>query len=295
MLRYHRHVSRRRPGERLTSARLYLRSLHDDVLSARHSSGARVRTAHLLGFLAPLHEAASRALQPEGEVTLIVADSRDWGLICSYPYGLPFTRTVPGASLVIAAADYPERLKKRFDDLLLAAGKAGASPGPVSEFLDLLVGHEWGHAVANRSGLRTGVKWLDELMATYLLVAALLATGGEEGHSLLERWTRVQVAATADLRGALDEFEYPRGRLPLAQMLWFQGTFTQRALELAPARGWGLALELREALARAGGEGAPHRGDVARALVEVEPSFRPWFAVFGEGQSSSDEAGESLS
>ena len=295
MLRYHRHVTRRRPGERLSSARLYLRSLHDDALSARHSYGARTRTAHLLGFLAPLQEAAKEALEPAGEVSLLVANSRDWQLVCSYPYGLPFTRNLPDTSVIVAAADYPERLKKRFDDLLLAAGKAGAAPGPVSEFLDLLVGHEWGHAVANRSGLRTGVKWLDELMATYLLVAGLLATGGAEGHALLERWTRVQVAATADLKGALDEFEYPRGRMQLAKLLWFQGTFTQRALELAEGRGWELAVALKGALARGAGDPAPHRGDVARALVEVEPSFRPWFAVFGDGQLSAGEAGDSLS
>src|SRR5690554_8148536 len=155
--RYHRPMTRRRPGERMRSARLYLRGLHDEALSARHSQGARTRTAHLLGFLAPLQAAAREVLEPSGEVSLLVVNSRDWQLVCSYPYGLPFTRSLPGTSVVIAAADYPERLKKRFDDLLLAAGKAGAAPGPVSEFLDLLVGHEWGHAVANRSGLRTGV------------------------------------------------------------------------------------------------------------------------------------------
>ncbi len=274
-------MNRRRPGERLDSARLYLRALRGEALSARHSSGARTRTAHLLGFLEPLHLAAVEALRPDGEVTLLVAHSRDWQLVCSYPYGLPFTRNLPSTSVIIAAADYPERLKKRFDDLLLTAGKAGAAPGPVAEFLDMLVGHEWGHAVANRAGLRTGVKWLDELMATYLLVAGLLATGGEEGHALLERWTRVQVAATAALKGALDEFEYPRGRMPLARLLWFQGVFTARALELAPHRGWELAVALREALAREAGASAPDRGDVARALVEVEPSFRQWFSVFG--------------
>ncbi len=288
-------MTRRRPGERLSAARLYLRSLEGGALAARHSSGARTRTAHLLGFLSPLHEAAATALGPEGEVTLLVANHRDWHLVCSYPYGLPFTRNMPSTSVVIAAADYPERLKRRFDDLLLAAGKAGAAPGPVSEFLDLLVGHEWGHAVANRSGLRTGVKWLDELMATYLLVAGLLATGGEEAHALLERWTRVQVAATADLKGALDEFEYPRGRMELAKLLWFQGVFTERALALAPARGFDLALELRAALSRDEGAPAPDRGDVARALVEVEPSFRPWFAVFGEDPAQAGVTGVSLS
>lgn len=267
----------------MRSARLYLRGLHDEALSARHSQGARTRTAHLLGFLAPLQAAAREVLEPSGEVSLLVAGPRDWQLVCSYPYGLPFTRNLTGSSVIVAAADYPERLTRRFDELFLAAGKAGAPPGHISEFLDLIVGHEWGHAIANQSGLRTMVRWLDEFMATYLFAQALLATGGVAGERLLTKWTAVQVAATAELKGALDEFEYPRGRMGLPQMLWFQGTFMKRALELAPQRGWDLVVALREALPEMGGPGASrHRGDVARALIEVEPSFRPWFAVFGE-------------
>ncbi len=267
----------------MRSARLYLRSLNDDVLSARHSQGARTRTAHLLGFLVPLQAAARDVLAPSGEVSLLVAGTRDWQLICSYPYGLPFTRNVPGGSVIVAAADYPERMTRRFDDLFLTAGKAGVAPGHVSEFLDLIVGHEWGHAVANQSGLRTMVRWLDEFMATYLFVQALLSTGGTAGETLLSKWADVQMAATAELRAALDEFEYPRGRMGLPQMLWFQGTFMRRALELAPQRGWDLVLALRSALPDVGGPGASrHRGDVARALIEVERSFRQWFAVFGE-------------
>ncbi len=274
----------------MRSARLYLRGLHDDVLSARHSHGARTRTAHLLGFLSPLQAAAQPVLGPSGEVSLLVAGSRDWQLVCSYPYGLPFTRNLQGGSVIVAAADYPERLTRRFDDLFLTAGKAGAPPGHVSEFLDLIVGHEWGHAVANQSGLRTMVRWLDEFMATYVFAQALLATGGETGKRLLSKWTAVQVAATSELRGALDEFEYPRGRMGLPQMLWFQGTFMTRALELAPARGWDLVLALRAALPDVMGPGATrHRGDVARALIEVEPSFRRWFAVFGEEATVEDD------
>lgn len=277
----------------MQSARLYLRGLHDEALSARHSQGARTRTAHLLGFLAPLQAAARDVLEPTGEVSLLVAGSRDWQLVCSYPYGLPFTRNLSGSSVIVAAADYPERLTRRFDELFLAAGKAGAPPGHVSEFLDLIVGHEWGHAIANQSGLRTMVRWLDEFMATYLFAQALLATGGAAGERLLAMWTAVQVAATSELKGALDEFEYPRGRMRLPQMLWFQGTFTRRALELAPDRGWDLVVALRAALPAVGGPGASrHRGDVARALIEVEPSFRRWFAVFGESPFDEDDSGE---
>ena len=42
-----------------------------------------------------------------------------------------------------------------------------------------------------------------------------------------------------------------------------------------PQRGWSFPLELRAALPVA------NRGELARSLVAVEPSFRPWFAVFG--------------
>src|SRR5690606_40170899 len=97
--------------------------------------------------------------------------------------------------------------------LVLQAGRGGVgAPGHIGECLDLMVGHEWGHAMANRSGLRTGVKWLDEFMATYLLVQALLETGVAESGELLARWTALQVAATKHVKGALDDLEYPRGR-----------------------------------------------------------------------------------
>lgn len=259
--------------------RVYLRPYPHSELPARHSAGARVRTTQLLGFLLPLHRAAAPVLQPQGDVSLVVVDAPDWRSIFNYPYGLPFTRNLPDSAVVVAAADYQERLLRRFDDPLLRAAKAGVrAPGQVGELLDLMVGHEWGHAIANRSGLRTNVKWLDEFMATYLFVQALMATGGSASREMLSAWSDVQVAAHAELKGALDDFEYPRGRMGLAQLLWFQGVFTQRALALAPERGWDLAVELRAALP------AEHRGKVSSALVEIEPSFRTWFAVFGAAE-----------
>ncbi len=258
------------------------------ALPTRHSQGARARAALLRHFLAPLHQQASAALAPSGEVTLVVAAAHDWRRLCTYPYGFPFTRTAAGgrSSTVIAAADYQPRLTHAFDDVLLAAAKAGqVAPADVTELLDLMVGHEWGHAVANVSGLRTHVRWLDELIATYVLVQALRATGQTERLARLAAWARVQVAGDdgaaqapdASGRGGTDlaSFEYPRGRTGLARSLWFQGVFTERALEVAALRGWGFLRALRTALP------AAHRGEVARALIETDQSFRPWFAVFG--------------
>lgn len=287
----------RRSGAALDSTGVYLRELPvepgEGALVTRHSQGARSRAALLRHFLAPLHAEAAKALETKGDVVLLVASAQDWRRLCTYPYGFPFTRTAAGSSSasVVAAADYPPRFVRRFDDVLLEAAKSGeAPPAEIGEFLDLMIGHEWGHAVANLSGLRTHVRWLDELVATYVMVQALRATDQTVRLARVEAWSRVQVAGGdgADARSRrvgedevrpaafdLASFEYPRGRTGLARSLWFQGVFTQRALEVSAARGWEFLIALRTALP------AAHRGEVARALIDTEASFRPWFAVFG--------------
>ncbi|HRN19579.1 MAG TPA: hypothetical protein PLU66_10895, partial [Trueperaceae bacterium] len=146
------------PNPKAALAGVYLRPLPGGVLPARHSAGARVRAAQMQAFLQPLHASALRALGSTAEVTLLVLGSGDWRRVCRYPYGLPFTRTGVGGgnAAVIAAADYQPRLLRRFDEVMLAAARVGVSaPAQPGEFIDLLVGHEWGHAVANLSGLRT--------------------------------------------------------------------------------------------------------------------------------------------
>ena len=257
--------------------KVYLQELPDPVLAARFSGGARRRAGQLQGFLKGLSEAAT-PLGPLEGAELLVIGSGDWRRLFSYPYGLPFTRSKPkGAGVsIVAAADYPPRLLRRFDDVLLRAAGAGErAPGDVREFLDLLIGHEWGHAAANLSGLRFRVKWLDEFMATYLFLLALREAGAEDVLARFAQWARVQVAGSAANRADLGAFEYPRVRLSFDNLLWFQGVFTLRAAELARTRGWDFPLAMRAA-------GARSRGDVAGALLEVEPSFKEWFVVFAE-------------
>jgi len=259
------------------SRRVFLRALPDSLVPGRHSAGARRRTAFLQRFLLPLERVAQAALPLDGDVQLLVVAPKDWRRISSYPYGLPFARSSPRLVSLVVAADYPPRLNARFDSLLLAAGRGGVrAPGDIREFLDLLVGHEWGHAAANRAGLRTRVKWFDELMATYLFAQGLRAAGESGALARLRAWAALQIAATAGQGGALDGFEYPRGKMKLARLLWYQGVFTEQALAVAERRGWGFPLAMAERLP------APDRGALARALMEVEPGFRRWFAVFAQ-------------
>jgi hypothetical protein len=199
-----------------------------------------------------------------------------------------------------------------------AGGSATLEEAPLAradarELFDLVVGHEWGHALAIAAGLRTRVKWLDELVATTAFLAALDELGAVETRRRFLAWAEVQVAGGAAAAEAapprpgrhgqsggvgpapkpepprrdLGAFEAPRGRLRLPELVWFQGVFAQRAEELVAADGWGFLKRLGVALQEvdvgrgrdARGRGA--RGEVARALIAVEPSFRDWFRTFG--------------
>jgi len=191
-----------------------------------------------------------------------------------------------------------------------AAGAATLEEAPLAradarELFDLVVGHEWGHALAVAAGLRTRVKWLDELVATTAFLAALDELGAVETRRRFLAWAEVQVAGGAAAAGVerprhgrrlpagpdlprrdLGAFETPRGRLRLPELAWFQGVFAQRADDLVTTDGWGFLERLRWALEDVDtGRGRDARGEVARALVKVEPSFRGWFRTFGDATS----------
>lgn len=192
-------------------------------------------------------------------------------------HAVPAADAVPASHAVPAAdAGPPSRAP--------TALEAPAPSGDVRELLDLIVGHEWGHAVASLAGLRLRVGWLDELLATVIYLAALRSTGGEALAARMLAWAAVQAAGGDDSRRDLGAFEYPRGRLRLAQSMYFQGVFTRRAWELVAGgqrEPWSFVLALHAAVAPVASARDRHRGDVARALMEVEPSFRDWFATFG--------------
>jgi len=324
---------------------VFLRELPDPWLPARASAsrravGAAARARRVQAFLVPLQRAAAARFELHGHAELWVLAADDWARVTRAPYGWPFTRTRPtpasaaGAAgpttAIVVAAEVPGRLLQRFEPVLLAAARAGVMPpragGPPAaaaagaatleeapfaradarELFDLVVGHEWGHALAIAAGLRTRVKWLDELVATTAFLAALDELGASETRRRLLAWAEVQVTGGAAVtevarphhgrRGAdpganrslaparrdLGAFDAPGGRLRLPEMVWFQGVFARRAEELVAADGWGFLERLGAALQAVDvGRGRDARGEVARALIAVEPSFRAWFRTFG--------------
>lgn len=310
---------------------MFLLDLDDPDLPARASTGAVGRARRLQAFLRPLHRAGAARAALVGRTELWVLDDRDWAKVARVPYGWPFTRTRPSpasaahadgpTTAIVVAAEVPGRLLRRFEPLLLAAARAGVGPpvipsgasvleaplvrGDARELFDLVVGHEWGHAWAVAAGLRTRVKWLDELVATTAFLAALRETDADDIARRFLAWAEVQVVGGEGAHEALPPrtprsgegpssprtggpprrdlgaFETPRARLRLPELAWFQGVFARRAWALVEADGWGFLLRLRAELEGLGPlVGRDSRGDVARALIAVDPSFRDWFRTF---------------
>lgn len=255
-------------------------------------------------YLADLHNSLETGLGRDlAPVRLLVLSEADWRSASPYPYGFTFFRRLKdGSGVIFAPADYPANLLWVFKALLV---KGEHKPRTSLEmFLDLTLGHELGHAIADQIGLRTHVKWLDEFLATYLYLVALKNTMPEALQAALE-WGRVLSGtnlecALADMallkpsgartqkrrtqkqldttvpRHDLGAFEYPLVRLPLANQAWYQARFTLFAAELLETHGFDFIEAALEVLPKAKGRGA-----ISKALVRLEPSFKSWFASFG--------------
>lgn len=247
-----------------------MQALPHPAVPAWASSGAVLRAKALQGYLADL-EQTLKAYKPIPAVTVMVLGEADWRARTRHPYGFPFQRTSLKEGLYLfIPARYPERFVWRLREVLMPAAKlARKLPGRVESFLDLNLGHEYAHAVQVAWGLRTRVRWVDEFVANYLYLLALLQARPE----LYE-----QAVAWGALIAGLTPQEpslggYDRKPHNLSDQLWFQGQFTTQAARLVESGRDQLLTGLLQA--------APlKRSTVHKVLVGLEPSLREWFAEF---------------
>ncbi len=204
--------------------------------------------------------------------------------------------------VIFAPANYPPRMLWTYREVILKAQKAGIpAPGMLEEFLDLALGHELGHAVADQLGLRTGVRWIDEFLATFLYLLSLKNTNPQALGRVLQ-WAEVfgiasnennlkpslikptkvytkqllaQAQASPVTRTDLGAFEFPFSRLTPANQAWFQAKLLKQAHSILETRGVGFMVQALEQLVQLNG-----RGQISRALLTLEPGLKAWFKVF---------------
>ncbi|WP_456409709.1 hypothetical protein [Oceanithermus sp.] len=250
-----------------------LRRLPHPHVPAEYSPGGRLRVAELQRFLVLLHNALAQ-LRPIPPVTLYVLDEHDWRRFTRLPYGYPFQRSKPGEGHgVFAPLRYPDRLLERLTRVFAeAARRGGRLPGPLVVFLDLMIAHEYAHAVAVAWGLRARVRWVDEFLANYLYLLALYRSD-RDLYGQARAWAKLASRLEPERR-SLSGFErYPRR--PLAEQLWFQGVFTLEAARMIEESGDRF---VRRLLATA----PLSRRDLHRKLLAAEPGLKAFFRTFGE-------------
>lgn len=216
----------------LTTKKVYLHTLADDVLPMRYSVNTLRRAAQMQRFLKELMQASNASKRLE----LLVLSRSDWYNLSSFPYGLPLSKTKkdPETNLfnatLFVAADYPPRLLQRFDAPLLKAAKEGyKAPGEPRELLDLLAGCEWAHALLLSNREQTNEKWQDEIRVVSSFTQALKAAGHDFLLEQFKTWAKVQKAGGDE--ALLSDFTYPRCKMPFVKMLYLQGLLSLEALE----------------------------------------------------------------
>lgn len=265
------------------------------------------RAVALQKYLEELHTSLEISLERDfAPVKLLVYDQTDWGKNAPYPYGFTFYRRLSsGQGVIFAPADYPARLLWTYREVVLQAEKTGIkTPGTLEEFLDLALGHELGHAVADQLELRTRVRWVDEFLATFFYLLALKNTNPEALKRVLQ-WAQVfgvggsknnlnssltqpagirvrktqqrleNAGASRVTRTDLGAFEFPFSRLTPANQAWFQAKLLTQANNILDARGASFILEALEHLVKLKG-----RGEITRAMLKLEPGLKAWFKVF---------------
>lgn len=262
--------------------KVYLRSLGGTPISTRYSAGAQRRAAQLGRFIGELHEAAAPKLHAAAP-HLLVVNRRDWKKLFSYPYGFSFARETKQSNKdnsdrrvsIVAAADYPERLLHRFDAVLVRAAKEKIMPpGELREFFDLFIGQQWGYAAANLAGLRTRVRWLDELFASYLFLLTLSDLGWDDMAQRFVVWSELQHVGSSSEPLVLSDFTYPRAKTKFDKGLWFQGTLTCQANELVQRHGWTLLVHLEANRATSS------QKLFTAELQRLDPKFSAWLDQF---------------
>lgn len=221
----------------LTTKKVYLHTLADDILPLRYSVNTLRRAAQMQRFLKELMLATNIS----GRLELLVLNRSDWYNLSSFHYGLPLSKTKkdPETNLfnatLFVAADYPPRLIQRFNDPLLKAAKEGyKAPGEPRELLDLLAGCEWAHVLhlvnqkhsANQE--QSDEKWQDEIRAVAGFTRALKKAGHDFLLGQFKTWAGVQKAGGDE--ADLTEFTYPRCKMRFTTMLYLQGSLALEAL-----------------------------------------------------------------
>jgi hypothetical protein len=259
----------------------------EGVVPTYYTPGYQQRARALQRFVSAEMGFAQRRLGVKLPLSLAVLDKAQWSVAeRQLPYPMPSVDGEPPVALMpadwSAAEDFfaneSEVDAKTREELAahhLAYRAAAHRSG------DLIGGHELGHAVIDAYGIEAGTRWLNELLASYVLYAYLQS----ERRDLLWLIDIVQMSNRVNLpqhHVSLDDFESQYMDI-LAKdgenYGWYQGQFLEQVKRIYAQQGLEFLKQVR--MAFPGGSSSRYQlgnAETLRRLEKFSPGFTAWAA-----------------
>lgn len=255
-------------------------------ISTYYTPGYEKHARDLQRFLSGERLFAKKELGVDVPLTLAVFDTRQWSEAeKQLPYGIPSVSSKPYVALMPASwADakgfFPR--KSEIDPAVVKAVEArGVDWTQVnSQSGDLIGAHEVGHVVVDLYGIVPGTRWLNEMLASYVMYAYLQT----QRRDLLWLWP-VALAETHWRRPlehvSLDDFEslylhILTANSPSDNYGWYQGQFYDQIEKVYAQKGNGFLKEVRAAFPPGPRRFALGNAVTLRRLEKISPGFIAW-------------------
>jgi hypothetical protein len=250
-----------------------------------YTPGYKVRARKLQSFFSDELQFAQRQMKFHLNVSLAVLDSAQYAVTeRQLPYPTPScTGDPPVAMMPVNWVGGPDVFPKEKDaaaEVRLAVSAHGLLwHEAASSAYDLWGGHELGHAILDAYGINPGTRWLNELIASYVLYAYLasehseqlwlidvLEVGGRPGRP--QRYVSLDDLESNFLPIAVDD---PRN------YLWYQAQFFEQIKKVYARHG----VKFLEALRQAFPDGTYKfatlsTSETLRRLDRIDPGFGSW-------------------
>ena len=259
----------------------------DGIVPTYYTPGYQQHARDLQRFVIGEMGFAQRRLGVQLPLSLAVLDRTQWSAVeRQLPYPMPSVDGEPPVALMPAdwsaaedffakEGDIDSKTREELAEHHSAWHEAGHRSG------DLIGGHELGHAVVTAYGIHAGTRWLNELLASYVLYAYLQS----ERRDLL--WLIDIVQESNHLRlpqhhVSLEDFESQYMDI-LANdgenYGWYQGQFLERVKSVYSQQGLDFLKRVRTAFPKGS---SPHEqlgnAETLRRLEQFSPGFTAWAA-----------------
>lgn len=257
------------------------------IVPTYYTPGYQQRARDLQRFVTAEMRFAQRRLGVQLPLSLAVLDKAQWSMAeRQLPYPMPSVDGEPPVALMPAdwstaedffanESDIDSKIREELAAHHLTWREAAHRSG------DLIGGHELGHAVVDAYGIQAGTRWLNELLASYVLYAYLQS----ERRDLLWLIDIVQMSNRVNVpqhHVSLGDFESQYMDILAkdgANYGWYQGQFLEQVKRVYAQQGLEFLKQVRVAFPA--GSSPDHQLGNAETLQRLEqfsPGFSAWAA-----------------